>query len=102
MKKSFWFLIILSLLVVIFSVQNAEVVPIKFIVWEGELSLAILMILTFLFGLIIGAIYYAVSIKKKKKDKNPVGDIAFNDKSEEDMSDNIEEQNSNETKFNEQ
>ncbi|MCW3785697.1 LapA family protein [Plebeiibacterium sediminum] len=101
MKKSFWFLIILSLLVVIFSVQNAEVVPIRFIVWQGELSLAILMILTFLFGLIVGAIYYAVSIKKKKKDKNPVGDIAFNDKTEEEISDNQEEENSNETKFNE-
>ncbi len=101
MKKSFWFLIIIALLIVIFSVQNAEVVPIKFIVWEGELSLAILMILTFLFGLIVGAIYYAVSIKKKKKEKNPVGDIAFSDNTKEENIENKEDQDLKETKLNE-
>ncbi len=101
MKKSFWFLIILSLLIVIFSVQNAEVVPIRFVIWEGELSLAILMILTFLFGLITGAIYYAISIKRKKKVKNPVGDIAFAENSNEEISENDEE-NNNDTKPHEQ
>ncbi len=101
MKKSFWFLIILSLLIVIFSVQNAEVVPIRFIIWEGELSLAILMILTFLFGLITGAIYYALNIKKKKKIKNPVGDIAFKENTKEEITE-YDDENSDDTKLNEQ
>jgi len=98
MKKSFWFLILLSLLIVIFSVQNAEVVPIKFIIWEGELSLAILMILTFLLGLIKGAIYYAISIKRKKKIKNPVGDIAFEENVKETTDNNFD--NTDDTKYN--
>ena len=75
--KSFWFLIVLALFVVVFSVQNAEVVPIKFIVWQGEVSLAILLILAFLLGLVVGAIYYAVRVRKNKKNPNPVGDVAF-------------------------
>ncbi|MCW3804197.1 lipopolysaccharide assembly protein LapA domain-containing protein [Plebeiibacterium marinum] len=83
--KSLWFLIILAFFVVVFSVQNAEVVPIKFVIWEGEVSLAILLILTFLLGLIVGAIYYAVRIRKSKKNLNPVGDVAFEKEEQSDI-----------------
>ncbi len=76
MKKSFWFLIILTLLVVVFSVQNAESVLVRFAVWQGEISLAIVMILAFLVGLIVGAIYVYFSMRKKKKVKE-IGDVAF-------------------------
>ncbi len=76
MKKSFWVLIILTLLVVVFSVQNAESVLVRFAVWQGEISLAIVMILAFLVGLIVGAIYVYFSMRRKKKIKD-IGDVAF-------------------------
>lgn len=83
MKKSFWLLIVVVVFVVVFSVQNAEVVTIEFAVWKGDVSLAILMILTFLMGLIIGALYYAMSIKRKTKNNkqsDSTGDVAFESK----------------------
>ncbi len=85
MKKSFWFLVILAILVVVFSVQNADVVPIRFVLWEGELSLAILLILTFLFGLIMGAVYYYLSVRKSKNNskKDVSGDVAFEERDDE-------------------
>ncbi len=85
MKKSFWFLVVLAILVVVFAVQNAEVVPIKFIIWKGELSLAILLILTFLFGLIMGVVYYYLSDRKSKNNskKDISGDVAFNERDDE-------------------
>ncbi len=85
MKKSFWFLIFLAVLVVIFSVQNANVVSIEFVVWKGEVSLAILLILTFLVGLITGALYSALNARQKKKagKENVAGDMAFDTPREE-------------------
>ncbi len=76
MKKSFWFLIVIAIFIVVFSVQNADSVLVRFAIWEGQISLAILLILTFLFGLIFGAVYSYFGLRKKDKKKD-VGDVAF-------------------------
>jgi len=80
MKRSLVLLVILIVLITVFSVQNAEVVPISFVLWHGEISLAILMILTFLFGVIVGAIYLLYATRKRKnKIPDNIGDVAFDE-----------------------
>ena len=70
MKKSFWILMVLAVLVVVFSVQNAEPVHFTLFMWQGELSLAILLISTFIVGAIVGALYYGIAMRNKRKNKN--------------------------------
>jgi lipopolysaccharide assembly protein A len=50
------FVIIILSLVTIFSVQNSAPVAISFIFWKFEASLAIVIFLTLLIGIIIGGI----------------------------------------------
>lgn len=54
---SFWIFIILAVLLVIFSVQNSEAIAVRVFFWNVNVSLAILLIGTFLTGLITGALY---------------------------------------------
>ncbi len=70
-RFSFWIFIIAALILVLFSVQNADEVSFKFFTWKSHLSLSVLLIVTFLLGLIIGAIFSfrrpATSKSKKMK-----------------------------------
>lgn len=77
MKKSFWILIILAILIVIFSVQNANAVEFNFMSWTSEVSLAVLLIITFIGGVLIGAIYSALARRNKKNTNAVVKDVAF-------------------------
>ncbi|TRX63553.1 lipopolysaccharide assembly protein LapA domain-containing protein [Carboxylicivirga sp. M1479] len=68
MKKSFWVFLLLSTALVIFSVQNAKPVRVNFFLKEMHISLAILLIIVFISGVIASASYFF--IKSRKKDKN--------------------------------
>lgn len=67
MKKSFWVSLTLSAALVIFSVLNAGTVSVNFIFKEVEISLAILLIIVFLSGVIAGASYFYIRSKQKDK-----------------------------------
>ena len=54
---SFWIFIILTVLLVIFSVQNSGAIDVNVFLWNVNVSLAILLIGTFLAGLVTGALY---------------------------------------------
>ena len=73
MKTSFWFFIIIAILLVTFSVQNSAPTEISFLMWNVQISKAVLIIATFLFGLITGALYGYFSrkpvVKKVKEEK---------------------------------
>ncbi|MCU4157593.1 LapA family protein [Carboxylicivirga sp. A043] len=69
MKKSFWVFLILSAALVIFSVQNAEPVDVNIFFSQVEISLAILLIIVFLTGVIAGASYFFIKSKIKKQPK---------------------------------
>ncbi|TAJ11891.1 LapA family protein [Marinilabiliaceae bacterium JC017] len=70
MKKSFWLFIIIAVLLVVFSVQNAFEVSVNLFFYEVRLSMAVLLIITFLLGLLVGAIYgYAKRNKRTAKKK---------------------------------
>ncbi len=79
MKTSFWILMIVAVLVVVFSVQNAGSVAFSFFAWQGEVSLAILLIVAFIVGALVGALYYGLAMRKKKVvgHKDITGDIPF-------------------------
>lgn len=70
---SFWIFIILAVLLVIFSVQNSEAIGVRVFFWNVNVSLAILLIGTFLTGLITGALYayrkFLPESRKVEKDK---------------------------------
>ncbi len=57
MKLSFWIFIIVAVLLVTFSVQNSGPTEIQFLVWSIQVSKAVIIIATFLIGLITGALY---------------------------------------------
>ena len=67
---SFWIFIILAVLLVIFSVQNSEAIGVRVFFWNVNVSLAILLIGTFLTGLITGALYaYRKFLPDAKEEK---------------------------------
>jgi len=89
MKISFWFFILIAIVLVTFSVQNSESTEISFLIWTIQISKAVLIIATFLLGLITGSLYGYFSHKPKKTKKAatpvPAEDISF-DKKKEDSS----------------
>jgi len=62
--------VIIILIVSIFSVQNASPVAISFLFWQFQASLAIIIFLCVLSGIIIGAaLTMLFRIKRKRKTK---------------------------------
>lgn len=57
MQFSFWLLIVLAILLVVFSVQNAGPIKVTVLLWPFNVSLAVLLIGTFATGLVAGALY---------------------------------------------
>ena len=45
---------LLMVLVIIFMLQNAAIVEIKFLIWEGSLPRSFLIFITFLTGMVVG------------------------------------------------
>ncbi|MCU4163744.1 LapA family protein [Carboxylicivirga caseinilyticus] len=70
MKKTFWIATVFAIILVIFSVQNAKEVTVKFFFEDVSISLAVLLISVFIFGAITGASYFFIwKRKERKKDK---------------------------------
>jgi uncharacterized integral membrane protein len=47
---------LLLLLLLVFALQNAEPVPVRFLIWEGMVSRALLLLLVFVAGIFAGSI----------------------------------------------
>jgi len=64
---------VLAFLAVVFLAQNMEAVTVRFLVWELSLSLAVLIFLLLLSGLIMGWLLqsFAGYLKNKKSGSNP-------------------------------
>ena len=54
MKASWIFVILLLLFVAVFSIQNASVITVRFIVWEATMSAALVIQLAALLGALVG------------------------------------------------
>jgi uncharacterized integral membrane protein len=55
---------ILVALVLVFVLQNTDVVEVKFLVWTKSMSRALILLLTFLLGLVAG--WLGTRFKKKR------------------------------------
>ncbi len=66
MSIKIWGVMILLILLVIFSLQNAQSTTVKFLFWEANTSGALLIIITFVLGLAIG---WLLGTLKKPKTK---------------------------------
>jgi putative membrane protein len=60
--------LILLLLVVIFTVQNAAVVPVNFLLWKLEISRALLIFFVFGIGVITGWLSHSHMQHTKKQE----------------------------------
>lgn len=73
MRNGFIFSLIAALIVAIFAIQNAVVMPIKFLFWQANISLALIILISAILGAVIVAL---LGIKKefnmKKENKNLV------------------------------
>ncbi len=67
-------LLIVIIIVAIFSVQNASPVAITFLFWKFEASLAIVLFLTVIAGMIAGAII-VILLKIMPSHKKNIGDV---------------------------
>jgi putative membrane protein len=62
MKSKTILALLFATLIVIFSLQNSEVTPVKFLTWEIEMSRVLVILGSFTVGLLVGIL---VSIKKR-------------------------------------
>lgn len=63
----------LLLLVMIFTLQNAEVMEIRFLFWQISLSRALVIFLVFVLGLVSGLLFGTLSRRSGKKSSPPIG-----------------------------
>ena len=70
MKFKLWLSFILLLLVVIFTLQNTEVVTIKFLIWEFALSRALMIFLLLGIGVLIGTFLGSVKPPSSKREEH--------------------------------
>jgi uncharacterized integral membrane protein len=82
---SFWVFIALAIIIAVFSVQNSKPIDVRLFLWDVNISLAIVLIGTFLTGLVIGALYAYQKLKPKSKkpEKTDNSDKAEGTKSDE-------------------
>jgi len=70
---SFILLLLIVLFIIFFTVQNSIPVTISFLVWQFEASLAIVIFLSVISGIIIAIFFYLwrkIKTKKIKKEEN--------------------------------
>lgn len=60
-------LVIFLVLLLIFVIQNTQAVAIKFLFWEWSTSLAVLVLLTFGIGFLLGRVSFILRPKNKKR-----------------------------------
>lgn len=68
--------IVLAILIVIFTIQNPQVVDIQFFVWKTSISKALVLLSTLFIGIILGwLITWMGYSQRKRKQKREVEEI---------------------------
>lgn len=62
-------LLVLLALFIIVCIQNVEIISVQFLFWKAEISKLLLLIITWIIGLLIGMIIPGFLTKSKKEDK---------------------------------
>jgi uncharacterized integral membrane protein len=66
--------IIIGALVIVFMIQNVQVVDIKFFTWSVTISRALMILIVFAVGILLGWVVRSIGYRKKKKSGEPVTD----------------------------
>jgi len=66
MKLSWLFVILLLLLVSLFSVQNAELMTVRFMVWQFQMSAALVIQIAAVLGALVGLLVGVFSRRKSR------------------------------------
>ncbi|SRR6056297_589605 len=71
MQGTIIFGLIFAILIAIFAIQNASIVALNILMWEFEISLAVVVLGSIIFGaLVIGIFSYFKQFQLKRKNKN--------------------------------
>lgn len=74
MKLSWMLVMLLLAFVAVFSVQNADVVTVRFLLWQFSLSTALVIQLAALLGAFVGLIIGALSGREARKSARPAAE----------------------------
>ncbi len=84
MKSKIVVIILLAVLLIIFVLQNTEMVIVKFWFWDASIPRALLLFVTFAVGLIIGLMVPSTQKSKEQNVQNkPTKEKAIPDKTQE-------------------
>jgi uncharacterized integral membrane protein len=61
--------IVIGILVIIFMIQNVQVVEIKFLAWTVTISRALMALIVFIFGIFIGWVVRSIGYRKKRREE---------------------------------
>lgn len=71
MKFTFVLGVIIGILVVAFILQNTKIVEISFLFWTISISRALVVLLVFIVGMLVGAILKSIGQRTKEKATKP-------------------------------
>ncbi len=63
--------VILTAVILLFALQNLNVVRVDFLIWEIETSVSLIALVTFLAGLVVGGLSTLFRMRRKLKAKAP-------------------------------
>ncbi len=67
MRFTFVLGLVIGILVVIFIIQNTEIVEINFLFWTISISRALVVLMVFIIGILVGAILKSMGERRKEK-----------------------------------
>ncbi len=59
--------IIIGIIVIVFMVQNVEVVEVSFLAWSVSIQRAVMILIVFVVGIGLGFVVRSIGYRKKKK-----------------------------------
>ena len=59
--------LIIALVAIIFALQNADPVTVKLFIWQPTFSMALILVVTLIIGIVAGLLFNAPGIYKKNK-----------------------------------
>ena len=65
----FIFGIIIGVIVIVFMVQNGETVTVNFLAWDVTIPRAIMILIVFVVGTVLGFVVRSIGYRKKRKEK---------------------------------